>query len=90
MDYDVSIRVMIEFISSYPIVIPLTKIRDPPFPFWLLHTTFERVKLEDDVLETMLYGDRIVPVWKKTFLDAIGMPENPTGFKFQEPTPEEF
>lgn len=74
MDYDESIQVMIEFISLHPLVVPLTKIPDPPLPLCLLHTAFERIIIEDDVLKTVISGNRIVAVHKKTFLAAIGMP----------------
>lgn len=64
MDYDDSIRVMIEFISRHPISVPLTKIPDPPLPFRLLHTAFERIRIEDDILETVISDDRIVAIHK--------------------------
>lgn len=81
---------MIEFITHHPIVFPLTKIPDPPIPFVLLHTAFERIKIEKDVLETKITGDRIVPIQKSTFLKAIGILKNPKGFKVQEQSAEEF
>lgn len=90
MDYDEFIRVMIEFISWHPISIPLTKIPDPPLPIRLLHKAFERVKIDNNVLETVICSDHFVVVHKKTFLKAIGMPENPENFKVQEPNPQEF
>lgn len=90
MDYDESIWVMIEFISRHPIAVPLTKIPDPPLPLRLLHTEFEKVRIENNVLETMISGEWIFTVHKKIFLDMIGMPENPKGFKVQEPSPQEF
>lgn len=89
MDYVESIRVIIEFISCHPIGVPLTKIHDPPIPFYLLHIAFDRINIEDGVLETRITGDCIVPVHKSTFLKAIGIPENHKGFKVQEPTFEE-
>lgn len=73
MDYEESIQVTIEFNSRHPIAIPLTKMPDPPLPLRLLHIAFEHVKLEEDILEKVISGDHIVPVRKKTFLDAIGM-----------------
>lgn len=52
--------------SSYitPIAIPLTKTPNPQILLSLLHTDFERIKIEDGVLETKITGDRIVPVSK--------------------------
>ena len=83
MDYNEYIWVMIEFISCHPISFPLTKIPDPPIPLRLLHTAFDRIKIEDGVLEIRIIGDRIVPVSKQTFFRAIGIPENPKGFVVQ-------
>ena len=80
MDYDESIRVMIDFISRHPIYVPLTKISDPPIPLCLLHTAFDIIKIEDGVLEIRITGDYIIPVSKKTFLRDIGITENPKGF----------
>lgn len=81
---------MIEFISLYPITIPLTKNPNPPIPVRLLHTDFDRIKIEDGVLEIRINGDRIVLVSKQTFLKVIGIPENPKGFTIQEPTSKDF
>ena len=90
MDYDESIRVMIELIYRHPIAIPLTKIHNPPIPLRLLHTAFDRIMIEDGVLEIKKTGDRIVPVSKQTFLRTIRIPEDPKGFTVQEPSSEEF
>lgn len=81
---------MIEFIFRHPISIPLTKIHDPPVPLRLLHTTFERMWLEDDVLEKINSGNRIILVYEKSFPATLMMRENPRGFKVSEPTTEEF
>lgn len=89
-DYDESIRVMIEFIAHRPIVVPLTKIPDPPIPFSLLHTTFEPIKIHNGTLETKITRDRIVPIHKSTFLKAIGVAENPEDFIIQESMTEDF
>ena len=62
MDYDESIRVMIEFILRQPIAIPLIKTPNPQIPLRILHTAFERIKIQDGVLETKITGDSIVPV----------------------------
>ena len=59
MDYDESIRVMIEFIAHHPISIPLTKVPETALPLHLLHTTFTRIKIDNDVLEFKITGDRI-------------------------------
>lgn len=90
MDYDEIIRVMIEFIAHHPISIPLTQFPDPPIPLRLPHKTFDRIKFKNDVRETRITGDHIVPVHKSTFLKAIGIPKNPEGFNFEEPSVEEF
>ena len=68
MDFDEPIRVMIEFIAQYQIAVPLTKIPEPPIPFRLHRTAFEHIKIENDILETKIPGDRIVPIHKSTFL----------------------
>ena len=81
MDYDESIRVMIEFISHHPISIPPTKTSNPQIPLGILHTAFERIKIQDGALETKINSDRIVPISKQTFLKAIRIPENPKGFQ---------
>ena len=73
-DYDESIRFMIEFISRHPIIVPLMKISNPPIPLRLLHTAFDRIKIEDRVLEIRITRDRIVLVPKQMFLRAIGIP----------------
>lgn len=90
MDFDEPIRVMIEFIAHHPIVLPLTKIAEPPIPLCFLHISFEHINIVDDVLETKITGDRIVHVYKSTLLKVIGVKENPPKFKVQEPTTEEF
>ena len=90
MDYDESIRVMTEFISHHPIAVQLMKTPNPQLPLQILHTAFERIKIEDDVLDTKITGDMIVLVNKQTFLKAIGIPKNPKGFQVHEPTSEEF
>lgn len=80
MDYDEFVRIKIEFISHHPIVVPLTKIPNPNVPLRLLHNAFERMKIEDDVLEVKITNNRIVLVHKATFLRANGIAENPKGF----------
>lgn len=90
MDYNESIHIMIEFISHHPIAIPFTKIANPKLPVCILHMTFERVKIENDVLEVEIADDQIVPLHKSTFLKAICIKENPKGFRVQEPKSEEF
>lgn len=90
MDYDESIRVMIKFIARQPLSVPLTNVPDPSLLIRLLHKAFERIIIEDYVLETVIFGDSIVPIHKKPFLVEIRMPENPQGFTVQEPTPQEF
>lgn len=90
MNYDESIRVMIKLISLHPISVPLTEIPDPPIPLRLLYTTFDRINIEYGVLETRITSDRIIPVHKSTFLKAIGISENPKGFKSQERLTEYF
>lgn len=76
---------MIEFIAHHPISVPLTKILDPPIPVCLPDTPFERIKIDVDVLETKITGDRIVLIHKSTFLREISVKESPENFKFQEP-----
>lgn len=83
IDYDELIHVMIEFISQHPIVVPVTKTPDPQLPLSILHKAFERIKIENDIIETKLIGDKIVPMHKKTFLKAIGIPKNPKAFHIQ-------
>ena len=90
MDFDKPIRVMIEFISHHAIAFPLTKIPYPPIPLRLLHTTFERIKIENAILETKITGNRIVLVCKSKFLKAIGIEENHLDFKVHERIIEEF
>ena len=80
---------MIEFIAHHLIVVPLTKIPEPPIPLRLIHTTFRCIKIVNDVLETKITCDRIVHVYKSTFLKVIGVKENPYNFKVQEPTAQE-
>ena len=89
MDYVESMRIMIKFISLHPIVVPLTKILNPNFPLRSLHKAFERVNIEDDVLEVKITDDRIVPVHKANFLRAIGIIEKPKGFQMYEPSSKE-
>lgn len=81
---------MIKFIANHPISIPLTKILDPPLPLHHLHRAFTSIRLVIGVLETTIIGDRILPIYKSTFLKAIGMKANPKGFKVIEPTSKEF
>ena len=81
---------IIEFIAHHPIVVPLSKVPDPPIPLSLLHLAFDRINIEDGVLETCITGDQIVPIHKSTFLKVIGVAENPPNFTVQEPTTEEF
>lgn len=89
-DYYESVCVMIEFIANHPLSTPLTKIQDPPTPLCLLHATFEQIKIDKDVHETKITGDRIMRVHESTFLKAIGVKENLENFKVQEPTAKEF
>lgn len=63
-DYDESIQVMIKFIAHHPISVPLTRILDPPIPLSLLNIAFDRIKIENDVLETRITGHNIVLVHK--------------------------
>lgn len=81
---------MVELIFHHPIFVPLTKIPNPPIPLRLLHTTFERIEIDNDILETKIIGDRIVPIHKSTFLKAIGVAKDIENFKVEEPTTEEF
>ena len=90
MDYDKYIRVMIEFIANHLNSIPLTIVPEPPRPLHHLHRAITTIKEEDDVVETKIIGDIIVPIYKSTFLKAIGVKENPIGFTVQERTAEEF
>lgn len=87
LDYNESVRIMIQFISIHPIAIPLKKIPNPNFPLRLLHRAFVRIKIEDGILEVKITTDRIVLLHKSTFLRAIGVAEDPQGFLVQEPTP---
>ena len=60
MDYGESIRVMIELTCLHPIAILHT---DTPNPSSNpLYTAFERIRMQDGVLETKITGNRIVPV----------------------------
>ena len=90
LDYDEPIRLMIEFIAKHPISIPLAKIPKPPLALHHLPHAFTSIRLKDDTLETTIIGDRIVPIYKSTFLKAIGVKSNPRGFIVVEPTTEEF
>lgn len=85
MDYDESIRIMIEFIAHHPIAVHLTKITDPPIPFCPFHTAFERLRIENDVLETKFTSNRIVHVHKSKFLKTIDNTEDLENFKFKNP-----
>ena len=74
---------MIEFISHHPIAVPFTKTPNPKLLLSIIHKALERIKIENDVLETKLVTDRIVLVHKKTFLNVIGILENPKVFEFK-------
>lgn len=73
MDYDEYVRIIAEFISHHPIDVPLTKIPNPDFPLRLFLKTFERVKIENGVLEVRIIDDRIMHVHKSIFLKVIGI-----------------
>lgn len=90
LDYDDSIRIMIEFLAHHPLSNPLTKIPDPPLHLSHIHRAFNSIKLEDDVLLNFLLDDLPIPVYKATFHRAIGISPNAPGFKVLEPTAEEF
>lgn len=81
---------MIEFISHHPISTPLTTTPHTQIPLQVLHIAFERIKIENGILETKIIGDRIVHVLKKTFLKSIGIIETPKGLQVREPTSEDF
>lgn len=89
-DYDESIRVKIDFIAHLLIVVPLTKIPDPPIPVHLHHTSYKCIKIYNGILETKITWDRIIPIHQWTFLKAIGVKENPTNFTVEEPMTEQF
>lgn len=90
MDYGESIQVMIEFISKHPITVPHTKIPNPSLPLRILHKYFERIKIENDVLEVKIVDDKFVPVHKSIFLKEIDIPKNPKGFVFRNPQLKSF
>lgn len=71
MDHDESIWVMIEFIAHHPISVPLTKILELPIPLRLLHISIDRIKIENDILETWMTSDHIVPAHKSTFCKQL-------------------
>lgn len=81
---------MIDFVSHHPIAIPLTKTQNPNFCLRLMHKEFERIKLNNDILECLIINDRIIPVTKETFHQSIRVSLNPEGFQVFEPTLEEF
>ncbi|CAI9268547.1 unnamed protein product [Lactuca saligna] len=85
MDYDESIRIMIEFISHHPITVPLTKIPNPKLPLCIPHKEFKHIKIESNALEV-----KIVPVQQNISLKAIDIAEKPKCLWVQEPTNEEF
>lgn len=56
------------------------------FSLRLLPKDFERIMINNDVLECYLIDDRNVRVTKEIFLKAIQVSPNPDGFKVIEPT----
>lgn len=60
------------------------------FHLRLLHKAFERVKFEDGVIGCKIINDLIVPIYKESFLHAIGFAANPQGFQVVESSPKEF
>lgn len=56
------------------------------FSLRLLPKDFERIMINNDMLECYLIDDRNVRVTKEIFLKAIQVSPNPDGFKVIEPT----
>lgn len=85
MDHDESIWVMIDFISHHPITIPLTNTPNPQITLQILHTAFERIKTKDNVLETKITSDCIVPFQSKHFSRPLEFQKTPRVFKCKNP-----
>lgn len=90
MNYDEFVGVMVEFIAFHPISILLTKIPNVIFHVRLFFNAFERVKIDEAVVECMITDECIVSVRNITYLHASRVSPNPKGFKVFELKADEF
>ena len=89
-DYAETVRVVIEFLSVFPLHQALTAVPKTPISQVLMKLAVDSfVKNDDNTITVNIQNDIKATITKSMFLNAIRVPENPSNFTIFKPTKDE-